>query len=218
MLTPEEQAAFSQSVQNVRQAAERRLRSCPDAPSLISFAADLQSSVSRVLQSAAGRGVPIACKAGCSHCCNARVEASAPEIFRIVRELEIRPEEERRRLLQRLESHAALPAGPDAWNRRPPCPFLEDGWCAIYRVRPNGCRKAHSLEVAKCRDNAPEIPQDLGVAIGIEALLRGTAEAYRNLGLEVSGHELVRALLAALSDPSAESRWARGEPVFGDAA
>ncbi len=114
MLSTEERAAFLQSVDNVRQAAERHLKSCPSRHSVISFVANLQSSVSRVIQAAADRGAPIACTAGCSYCCSARVEATAPEIFRIVRELEIRPDYERRRLLGRLESHAAMPAEADA--------------------------------------------------------------------------------------------------------
>lgn len=86
--------------------------------------------------------------------------------------------------------------------------------CTIYDVRPSVCRRAHSLDVRKCEANAPEIPQDLGVVVSIEALSNGTSDACRKLGFNTLGHELGLAVLLALFDESAESRWFNGEPVF----
>ena len=218
MLTPEEERAFLQSASNVEQVAERRLRALQSRQSVIAFVSNLQRGVSEVVQSAIGQGVGVACKAGCNHCCHARVEAIAPEIFGIARELAARPAEELNRYIQRLRihavAHAATHDAATAWNQQAECPFLTNDLCAIYDVRPSGCRKAHSLDVEKCKENAPEIPQDLGIVVNVEALAKGTSDAYRTLGFDASGHELGRAVLLALTDSSAESRWFSGERVF----
>jgi Fe-S-cluster containining protein len=214
MLTHEEQVAFLMSANNVRKAAECHLRANRDKQSVIKFVSNLQHGVSRVIQTAVEQGVKIACEAGCNHCCSARVEAIAPEIFRIARELESRPADELNHYVQRLTMHVAMPSEAAAWAHRTQCPFLSNDLCSIYDVRPSRCRKAHSLDVTKCRANAPEIPQDLGTVLGVEALVKGTSDAYSSLGYDASSHELGRSVLIALSDPSAESRWYSGESVF----
>jgi hypothetical protein len=50
--------------------------------------------------------------------------------------------------------------------------------------------------------------------LGAEALRIGTAGAYRDRSLEASGHELVSAILVALTDRSAQARWWAGEEIF----
>ena len=214
MLTPDEQAAFLRSAENVRRVAERHLRTHRTQQAVVTFISNFQHGVSRVVQSSIERGVKIACRAGCNHCCHARVETIAPEVFRIARELAGRPPDELDDLVQRLSEHVALNNDASSWNQRTECPFLVNALCSIYDVRPSTCRKAHSLDVRNCQINAPEIPQDLEIVIGVEALAKGTKDAYRSLGFDASGHELVRAVLLALSDPSAESRWYSGNGVF----
>jgi hypothetical protein len=86
--------------------------------------------------------------------------------------------------------------------------------CSIYQVRPAACRKAHSSDVTECEAHAPVIPQDREIALRAEALIIGTSGAYRQRGFDASSYELVRAVLIALRDPSAQARWYRGEPVF----
>jgi len=61
---------------------------------------------------------------------------------------------------------------------------------------------------------APEVFTTVGTLPNVEALAKGTSEAYKKLGFDASSHELGRAVLLALSDPSAESRWYNGESVF----
>jgi len=214
MLTGEEQDAFLKSAERVRQTAEGHLRACQNKQSVISFVANLQRGASYVVQTAIDQGVTIACQAGCSYCCHARVEAIPPEIFRITKELTSRSTPELNRLVQRLHIHVVAPSRLNTWSQSPECPFLENNLCAIYDVRPCACRKAHSLEVQQCQINAPEIPQDLGVVVKIEALVRGSSDAYRGLGLDAAGYELGSAVLMALEDPSMESRWLGGESVF----
>jgi hypothetical protein len=139
----------------------------------------------------------------------------APEVFLIARELVGRPPDELKHIVERLSVHAALADGEGhSPDRRTECPFLIDGLCSIYDVRPGVCRKAHSLDIAKCQTHASEIPQDLGTIVGVEALAKGTSDAYRRLGFDASSHELGRAVLLVLSDPSAESRWYSGNAFF----
>jgi hypothetical protein len=114
-------------------------------------------------------------------------------------------------MVHSLERHVAGERGAMA---HPPCPFLNNALCSIYDVRPSVCRKAHSLDVNSCRGHAPELPQDLGVVVAAEALTKGTADAYRKLGFDARAYELGGAVLLALTDPTAELRWYRSEPLY----
>jgi hypothetical protein len=66
--------------------------------------------------------------------------------------------------------------------------------------------------------HAPVIPQHLDMILDAEALIGGTSGAFRQRGLDGSAHELVRAVLLALVDPTAQARWFNGEQVFEAAA
>ena len=213
-LTPEETAAFLQSADKVCQAAVRHLSDKRGTLFTINFVRNLQSGIDQVVSTAVEQGVKLACKAGCSYCCSARVEAIEPEVFRIAQEITSRSSEESNALIERLQTYVAMPSDVAPWQQRKPCPFLVDNLCSIYEVRPGVCRKAHSLDVAKCAANAPEIPQSLNIVLGAEALLKGTSDAYREIGLHASGHDLGQAVLIALSDSTVESRWQSGEAVF----
>ncbi len=213
-LSPAETAAFLQSADQVRAAAVRYLSDKRGSPLAITFVRNLQNGIDQVVSAAINQGVELACKVGCNHCCSARVEAIAPEVFRIARDIASRPAEEINAHIERLRVYDAMPSAVAPWQRRTPCPFLIDDLCSIYAVRPGVCRKAHSLDVAKCVENAPEIPQSLNIVLGAEALLKGTADAYREIGLQAAAHALGPAVLIALSDPAAESRWLSGEAVF----
>jgi uncharacterized protein len=219
VLTPEERAAFLQSAENVQRASASHLCSHPDEGSVVTFVQNLHQAVDRVVGAAVQQGARIDCQAGCSHCCNARVEAIAPEIFLIAGELARRSASALAELLDRLQSHTSAP-GQKAlpWSHRPSCPFLENRLCSIYPVRPASCRKGHSADVGACEANAPTIPQHLEIVLGAEALQKGSAGAYRQRGFDGSAHELVSGVLLALTDPSAQARWYAGEPVFDRAA
>jgi hypothetical protein len=219
VLKPEEQTAFLRSIENVQKAAVSQLSTHPDERSVIGFVRNLQQAVDRVVDSAVQQGAHIDCKAGCSHCCNARVEAIAPEIFMIAEALGQRSAPERADILDRLQAHLSAP-GQEAlsWSHRQGCPFLENHMCSIYQVRPATCRKGHSADVSACEAHASTIPQHLEIVLGAEALQTGTSGAYRQCGFDGAAHELVRSVLLVLLDPSAQARWYAGEPVFERAA
>lgn len=213
-LSDEERVAFQLSIANVQRAAVRQLAAHPDIDAVIGFVAVMQRGVDKVIAGSAERTVWPDCKIGCSYCCSARVEAFPPEVFRIVRQLRQDSPERLAARVARLQAHVAHSALDLPWGQRLPCAFLDDGLCGIYAVRPSACRRAHSLDVEKCRAGAAEIPEDLELFLGAEALIVGTAQAYQAHGLASDSHELSGAVLQVLAESCAEERWHQGERVF----
>jgi hypothetical protein len=214
MLSPDEQAAYLRSVAKVRQAAADHLAADRSRPAVIQFVTQLHQGVDQVMEKPAGTGTRLACMSGCSHCCNARVHALEPEVFRIARAMRERGPVFLDGLMAKLRRHAAIAQGLTARQHRIPCPFLVDHRCSIYPIRPAVCRKAHSLDAEPCRTGSTTIPQDLATLMRTEAMIQGTAEAYGDLGLPAKGHEIGQAVLVALTDPAAEERWYAGEDIF----
>lgn len=218
MLSPDEQAAYLRSVANVRQAAAVHLAADRSRAAVVRFVTHLHQGVDQMMEKSAGTGTPLACKSGCSHCCNARVHALEPEVFRIAGAMRERGPVVLDGLMAKLRRHAAIAQGLTAQQHRIPCPFLVEHRCSIYAIRPAVCRKAHSLDAEPCRTGSATIPQDLATLMKTEAMIQGTAEAYGAHGLCATGHELGQAVLIALTDPAAEARWHAGEDIFKQCA
>ncbi|MDP2267298.1 MAG: YkgJ family cysteine cluster protein [Thiobacillus sp.] len=211
-LSAAEREALFTSIENVRHAVAQQLSAHRGSAFPIAFIENLQRGVDSVVQAAIDRGVKIECKAGCSYCCSAKVEATAPEVFRIARAVLRLPTEEVAEWVQTLRQHVQITDGQSEWHNRKPCPFLVNHLCSVYEIRPSTCRKAHSLNVRNCESSAKDIPQSLDIVVAAEALMRGTADAYHQSGLDATRHELVNAVLRAITDPDMESRWLNGEP------
>jgi Fe-S-cluster containining protein len=238
-LTEAEQAAFLQSIARVRSAAGRALRAVqahamqgvaahgtdaiaatqaaeatkPAAQAAVDFIAQLHKGLDTVAEQARATGPQPACQAGCAHCCHLRVEATDPEVLHIAQHLRTLPGADQAATLLRLQQHVAAAI---VGTTRQPCSFLVHDRCAIYSVRPAACRKAHSLSAAHCAEQSPTIPQNLRLLVDAEALMAGTALAYRDQPLPASAHELNAAVLAALdgtASPPAGAllRWYRGD-------
>lgn len=214
-LSAEEELALRQSCQAVEASVTGHLQQIKNRAEVIHFIRHLQLGVERLSEQAQAQGASIACKAGCSYCCHAEVKALAPEIFAIAKAIQQLPTVEIDSIKQRLADHANQQPKASTWNQRPACPFLVEGLCSIYAIRPAVCRRAHSLDKDACASSQPEIPQVLGLSLGAEALLYGTASAYQNQGLDASYYDFSRALLLVLNDAGAEERWLAGEKVFG---
>ncbi|MCK9200174.1 MAG: YkgJ family cysteine cluster protein [Gallionella sp.] len=208
MLSHDEQAAYLDSIERVRQSAVNHLGSNRNVA--IEFVANLHRAVDKVTRQSAGSGAQTECRPGCACCCSVRVEATEPEIFRIAREVKKLPADRVAAIVERLRNFAAATDGAG----RTDCAFLKDHLCSIYEVRPAVCRRAHSLSEESCKHFAPEIPQNLEILLQADALMKGTSEAYRQVGLHASAHELGSAVLQALTDETIEARWHDGEAVF----
>ncbi|HUT31328.1 MAG TPA: YkgJ family cysteine cluster protein [Sedimentisphaerales bacterium] len=113
------------------------------------------------------QGGHIACRPGCCACCHYLVPLSVPEAFRLMQEVLSLPESRQklvqrvwlltaRRILRRKPPHEVLnqPLDHSAkaaselnaisnWYRslKQPCPFLREGLCTIYEIRPLACRE-----------------------------------------------------------------------------
>jgi Fe-S-cluster containining protein len=216
MLTKEEQAALSHGTESVRKIAFQGLSKLTAASGRINFIGNLQRGVDQIqaiahhdTQANAPARI-VACRAGCSHCCEVRVEALAPEVFQIANALKQLPEQALASWRQRLQAHVPLVRNLTTAEHRVPCVFLRDHLCAIYGIRPAVCRRAHSYDATACAEHHPEIPQNLQVILQSEALLKGTNDAYAQAGLNVGRHELSQAVLRALDDDTLETKWLDG--------
>jgi Fe-S-cluster containining protein len=148
---------------------------------------------------------PPACRVGCSHCCHARVEVSDPEAFYIARQLPGLPASHRESLIATLRVNAAQRASSP--SSPVPCAFLSHEMCLIYEHRPATCRKAHSLSVRACANQAAQIPQNLHRVLQHEVLIEGTNRAYLANGLPAHTNELSAAVLAVLTGEVNADDW-----------
>ncbi len=220
-LSASEQAALLDSIERVARVAQQALAPLRASSGAIRWIHHLHDNVDTVFGRHVASGVTVSCRKGCSHCCQVRVEALPPEIFRIADYLcppmEAHPDaqEARLSLVQTLQDHVQLLEQSAADHTAPPmCPFLVNQLCAIYPVRPSVCRKGHSLDVQACESHAPTVPQSLGLLADAEALIQGTSRAYAEQGLQSGGHQLAAGVLLVLQDPTAQQRWLAGEAVF----
>ena len=160
------------------------------------------------------------CAAGCNYCCHAAVSVSAPEVFGIARKLSAAAPEERATILARARERKTSTVEA-ALSLRGACPLLRDGQCSVYEVRPMGCRQFVSTSQEGCRTafearngELPFVPAAANAGLIFRSMLLG---ASASLGLKADTYELSSALIVALSEPDAETRWLAGEDVFADA-
>lgn len=166
----------------------------------------------------------LACHQGCAACCDLRVAATAPEILLIAQYIVATKPAFAGigvDLADRVARDAAITSGLDDERRlalRRPCPFIEDGLCLIYRVRPLACRGHASFDKAACAEAMAglnnealvSMPHFLVRCVVQNALLASLREAGLAWGL----YELNSALNLALANPSAEAAWrAGGDPL-----
>ncbi len=165
--------------------------------------------------------VPVACREGCSYCCHAVVMVTAPEAFRIAREVGRagpgHPTPNQADFLKRTASTANLTAS-ERLGRKLPCPLLAAGACSVYAARPLACRRITSFAVEPCieeydgQEGDILVPQKLmthatNVQIPLLAALKASGRPARL-------YELSAAVRAILETEHAETRWRAGEDIF----
>ena len=91
-----------------------------------------------------------ACRKGCSHCCNTPVTISGIEADLIGRHAGIAParpaQSVRLQDFENLEDAMPALAAISGQVDPSPCPFLRDGACSVYDVRPMACRLLVNLD------------------------------------------------------------------------
>ncbi len=183
----------------------------------------LASLQDRSNDAAPGRA-EIACRAGCYHCCDVYVSAPAPVVFAIAGHLRRnRPDIDAE--IARLTAADRAVRGKDVDARaseRHFCPFLQDGMCGIYPVRPAACRGCFSLSVEACiagaRGEAQDIPTPPHIHLLRGAYEQALAAVLWRWRLDTRHYELTHAVLVALGTADAEARWYDGEDVFAGVA
>jgi len=160
----------------------------------------------------------LACRAGCTWCCHFAVDVRAAEVFRILEFVEqsFTADEKARVYAEVRVNSAALNAlgETERATRNVKCPFLWEGGCTVYPVRPQTCRNYHATNVAGCRQSYEE-PENLDIdpdfAPGVyqagAAHVEAVSAAMRDAGYDVDAYELNGAFDAALSERGARGRF-----------
>lgn len=170
---------------------------------------------------------PLACSEGCDLCCYPPVSATVPEVANIVAYVLSRlPTEEQDRIERRVHEVArqvALLTGRQRIERNIACPYLRDGCCTIYEVRPLACRGFNSTDRSVCEKvfAQPEAPPPVPAFVPLMASAQGLKQGLF-VGLEQSGLpnpmvDLVKGskkLLDSLDETLEE--WLEGKDVFAD--
>ncbi len=167
----------------------------------------------------------LACRAGCTWCCYFSVDVRAIEVFRILDYIERAfTTEQRARVYAEIRANSAMLRGLDEMERmrrNVKCPFLVEGRCSIYALRPQTCRNYHATSAAGCRQSY-EQPDNLEIdpefapyvyqagAAHVDAV---TAE-LRRAGYDVDVYEMNEAFDAAIADPDARQRFESKQTPF----
>ncbi len=169
---------------------------------------------------------PVDCHRGCATCCSLRVTATGPEILMVARfiravdaALKARGIDLPRQIAQAHADTQGL-SESDRVRLRRPCPFIAQGVCVVYAVRPLACRGLASYDRKACARAASGHAEAIPYAeppMRVRSLVQNAMQAaLRQSGLTWASYELNGALTAALSHPDSEAAWLRGERVWAE--
>lgn len=171
---------------------------------------------------------PLDCTRGCAACCSLRVTATAPELLlaaRFLRAVQPALRERGIDLVAGLRAADQRTHGLSEAQRvalRQTCPFIAQGVCVIYAVRPLACRGHASFDRKACGAAAAgkvmQVPHSEGHR-RLRAIVQNALQsALRDGGLAWSAYEFNAGLLAALDDQTSQTRWLAGGDPFAAAA
>ncbi len=117
------------------------------------------SAISQLTQSFALRthqeGKPIKCENGCSWCCYQPVYMTTQEVILIFEFIhQVFDDQQRNKILSNAQAKFKLTKGLKEEQKQKikfACPFLVDGSCSIYSVRPMACRIYLSSDKESCK-------------------------------------------------------------------
>lgn len=193
---------------------KKKLGIAPNAKILVHAINTFEENTDTLAQLRQAQGVKFACKNGCAHCCNLRVEALPPEVFYIAAFIKSQPQSTQQQLIEKLQAHSEYASGRPFIEYNKPCVFLtQQGSCAIYSVRPHKCRANLSKQVERCITHR-DPDEDEQLARVYHQLVIETVALYKKKNCVMHPAELGNSVLMALNDEQLESRWSKGEQVF----
>lgn len=167
----------------------------------------------------------IACRPGCDFCCYNQIELTPPEALLLGDYVERNfSDHDRQKLRDKIERSVNIMAGKGKKEiaqirQELPCPFLEEGQCLVYPVRPLVCRAMHALDARQCE--AALKSTDLMAAehyahrrVFTMSVVKGLLDGCREIGCESGSLDLAGALKDFFAQPSPIERWLMGEKVF----
>jgi Fe-S-cluster containining protein len=143
-------------------------------------------------------GQRISCEKGCAACCRMLVPISVPEAFALTNAIDQLDQNERNRLLAKLDQaqqqlaragilkqlssladsseplndEAIEPLNRAYYALRMPCPFLDNETCSIYADRPAACRElAVTSPATECQEMTKQTVQPVPVAVRLSTAL-----------------------------------------------
>lgn len=143
-------------------------------------------------------GQRVSCEKGCAACCRMLVPISVPEAFALTNTIDRLDQNERNRLLSKLDlaqqqlaragilkqlssladsseplsDEAIEPLNRAYYALRMPCPFLDNETCSIYADRPAACRElAVTSPATECQDMTTQTVQPVPVAVRLSTAL-----------------------------------------------
>jgi hypothetical protein len=163
--------------------------------------------------------VEVACRKGCSFCCNIWVSATAPEALFVVKSIKAA---DRARARESVAAAHAVTGGKSAEERTrifQPCPMLAANSCSVYPSRPLMCRGAASIDANVCerayvQRSGEKIAQPLPYMLMSTGYAVALAGALRHAGLAATSSEYNSALTLAFDRPETESEWLSGKDVL----
>lgn len=171
-----------------------------------------------------GKGLQaFACKKGCSYCCAIEVFARPVEIFSVARFVQLAAQH---KMLGNVDAFTAklrraygeIPE--ERYRKRKACPFLFDGGCAVYAVRPLMCRYFVSRDLDRCirfsQGSEEEVRYEQIRVIAVVSCGIGLSASLGAKGILDGSYSLVGGVAKALRVPDLEARWLCGEDVFAD--
>jgi Fe-S-cluster containining protein len=174
-------------------------------------------------------GRPMACAAGCPHCCVLNVAILLPEGMIMAEWLRDRlPAPELAAVRERLALHRSWTRYMDDEERilkHAVCPMLDqEGLCIVHPVRPLACRAVTSLDSAICReafapivnDEAPLVITDLLRQAAYDAAFTELARSLRACGLDDRSIDLGVGVLTFLERPEYRELLLKGGKLPGE--
>jgi hypothetical protein len=158
------------------------------------------------------------CAPGCSFCCHFPVGVTWAEAELLVTAIAAQP------ALADAVVAAAKDTRTHSWQQLAssllPCPLLQDGRCAVYAVRPLGCRGWNSADAAACErafgpGTQTSVPIDMAAHIAALGASAALLDWCARKGLPEGSRELRSALAAMLDALPGElaAAFARARPV-----